>query len=166
VTEPAHAASRRARGASPAGGRVLPFVLRSQARRLGDRAPGLLPVAPEQNFRPVRLVAGNLARLGRPCFTVRMSRNATEAPRLVQIEGRTFRIRTQVVVEEVDGEGAAETTEVIQREDGSFEMMLAGADATSIDKSERAILDTAYPAIRQALSQHLSSVSQKKLNSL
>ena len=95
-----------------------------------------------------------------------MSRNATEAPRLVQVEGRTFRIRTQVVVEEVDGEGAAETTEVIQREDGSFEMMLAGADATSIDRSERAILDTAYPAIRHALSQHLSSVSQKKLNSL
>ena len=76
--------------------------------------------------------------------------------------GRTYRIRTQVVVEEVDGEEVGPANEVRRRADGSFEMMLLDADATSIDKSERAMLETVLPAVRDALSQHLTSVSKKK----
>ena len=36
------------------------------------------------------------------------------------------------------------------------------ADATSIDLSEQAILRTSWPAMRDALSRHLSAISQKK----
>ena len=81
---------------------------------------------------------------------------------LVRMGGRAYRIRTQVVIEEVDGEDARRTDEVLQRADGSFEMMLSDADATSIDKSEQAILRTCWPAMRDALSQHLTTVSKKK----
>jgi hypothetical protein len=95
-----------------------------------------------------------------------MSRRETGKPEgsaeLVRIGGRTYRVRTQVVVEEVDGDDAGGTSEVRQGADGSFERMLSDADATSIDKSEQAILQTAWPAMREALSRHLSAVSQKK----
>jgi len=40
-------------------------------------------------------------------------------------------------------------------------MMLSDADATSIDRSEQAILQTSWPAMRDALSRHLSAVSKK-----
>jgi hypothetical protein len=83
---------------------------------------------------------------------------------LVRIGGRAYRIRTHVVIEEVDGEDTLPTDEVLQRGDGSFEMMLSDADATSIDKSEQAILRTCWPAMRSALSQHLTAVSKKKPN--
>ncbi len=75
---------------------------------------------------------------------------------------RTYRIRAQVVVEEVGIEAETPSNEVRQRSDGSFEMLLSVEDATSIDKSERAVLETALPAVRAALSQHLSAVSKKK----
>jgi hypothetical protein len=80
----------------------------------------------------------------------------------VQVGGRTYRVRTQVVVEEVEGDSAGETSEVRSRGDGSFEMLLSDADATSIDQSEQAILRTSWPAMREALSRHLSAISQKK----
>lgn len=82
--------------------------------------------------------------------------------KLVRMGGRAYRIRTQIVIEEVDGEDARRTDEVLQGADGSFEMMLSDADATSIDKSEQAILRTCWPAMRDALSQHLTVVSKKK----
>lgn len=79
---------------------------------------------------------------------------------VVQIGKRAYRIRTQVVIEEVEGpEG---TSEVCQQADGGFETMLSEADATSIDKSEQAILQTCWPAMREALARHLTAVSQKK----
>lgn len=83
-------------------------------------------------------------------------------PELVRMGGRTYRISTRIVVEEVGGADAGGTGEVRQRPDGAFEMMLSDADATSIDKSEQAILRTAWPAMREALSQHLTDVSKKK----
>jgi hypothetical protein len=81
---------------------------------------------------------------------------------LVRLGGRAYRIRTHVVIEEVDAEGALPTDEALQRGDGSFEMMLTDAEATSIDKSEQAILRTCWPAMRTALAQHLTEVSKKK----
>jgi hypothetical protein len=81
---------------------------------------------------------------------------------LVRVGGRTYRVRTQIVVEEVVGDAEEETGEVRSLGDGSFEMFLSDADATSIDRSEQAILRTSWPAMRDALSRHLSAISQKK----
>jgi hypothetical protein len=83
----------------------------------------------------------------------------------VRIGGRAYRVRTQIVVEEIDGEDAqAEADGEVRRVgDGDFEMMLSEDEACSIDKSEQAILGTCWPAMRDALSQHLSAVSKKKL---
>jgi len=82
----------------------------------------------------------------------------------VRIGGRAYRVRTQIVVEEVDGDEAlAEADGEVRRVgDGEFEMMLSGDDACSIDKSEQAVLGTCWPAMRDALSQHSSAVSKKK----
>jgi hypothetical protein len=49
-----------------------------------------------------------------------------------------------------------------ERQDGSFSMVISEKDAVSIDKCEKTILQTAYPTIRSALSEHLTGVSQKK----
>jgi hypothetical protein len=81
---------------------------------------------------------------------------------LVRVGGHTYRVRTQVVIEEVVGDDAGGTDEVRQRADGSFEMLLSDAGATSIDGSEQAILQTSLPAMRDALSRHLTAVSKKK----
>ncbi len=80
----------------------------------------------------------------------------------VRIGGRAYRVRTQIVVEEVDSEDAPADGEARQVPDGGFEMMLLEDDACSIDKSEQAILGTCWPAMREALSQHLNAVSKKK----
>ena len=85
-----------------------------------------------------------------------------EMAEIVRMGGRAYRIRTQVVVEDIDTEETQQTNGVRQYADGSFEMMLSDADATSIDKSEQAILQTAWPAMRDALSRHLTVVSKKK----
>ena len=53
--------------------------------------------------------------------------------------------------------------ELRKESDGSFTMSISEADSISIDKSEKSVLQTAYPAIREALKQHLSEVSKKKL---
>jgi len=42
-------------------------------------------------------------------------------------------------------------------------MTINEKDAISIDNSERALLSTAYPAIREALTKHLENVSKKSL---
>ena len=80
----------------------------------------------------------------------------------VRIGGHAYRVRTQVVVEEVDGDDAVLSGEVQRSADGGFELMLSGDEGTSIDKSEQAILGTCWPAMRNALSEHLHEVSKKK----
>ena len=50
----------------------------------------------------------------------------------------------------------------IQHDNGSFSMAISGQDAISIDKCESSVLQTAYPAIREAVSRHLSEMSKKK----
>ena len=49
-----------------------------------------------------------------------------------------------------------------EQNDGSFTMIIDEKDAVSIDNSEKALLETAYPTIRKALSKHLENVSKKK----
>jgi len=50
----------------------------------------------------------------------------------------------------------------MEQNDGSFEMVIDGKDAISIDNNEKALLTTAYPTIRSALSKHLEEMSKKK----
>lgn len=54
------------------------------------------------------------------------------------------------------------THKPVERDDGSFEITIAEPDALNIDKCERALLQTAYPTLREALSRHLSEMSKKK----
>ena len=48
-----------------------------------------------------------------------------------------------------------------ERRDGSFSMVISEEDAVSIDKCEQSVLQTAYPTIRAALSEHLTEISKK-----
>ena len=45
--------------------------------------------------------------------------------------------------------------------DGKFSMTISGADSTSIDNCEQAVLRTAYPTIRDAIAKHLEEQSKK-----
>ena len=45
---------------------------------------------------------------------------------------------------------------------GDFSMIISEQDAISIDMCERSVLQTAYPTIREAVSNHLSQISKKK----
>jgi len=54
------------------------------------------------------------------------------------------------------------THEPVERDDGSVEITIAEPDAINIDKCERALLQTAYPTLREALSTHFSEMSKKK----
>jgi hypothetical protein len=70
-----------------------------------------------------------------------------------------YKIRVKVEVIECEDQGPQAPSE---QNDGSFEMIIDGEDAISIDKSEKALLSTAYPSIREALSKHLEKISKKK----
>jgi hypothetical protein len=80
--------------------------------------------------------------------------------RVVRIGKRAYRVRTQVVVEEVDGEQQGSGV-VEERADGCFELVMSEQDACSIDKSERAVLMASWPAMRKAIAEHLEAVSKK-----
>ncbi len=84
---------------------------------------------------------------------------------MVGIGEHKYRVRTQVVIEEVDGKESELGAENHQRIEDTIEVMLSEEDAVSIDKSEQAILATCWPAMRGALAKHLSSVSKKRLKS-
>jgi hypothetical protein len=80
----------------------------------------------------------------------------------IQIGGRAYRVRAQVMVEEVECKDA-ETSAEVRRDASGFEMMLSEDDATRFDKSEQAILETCWPAMRKALSEHLHAVSKERV---
>lgn len=50
----------------------------------------------------------------------------------------------------------------IELEDGSYQFTIDKDAGESIDGSEIAVLNTAYPAIREALARHLEAISKKK----
>lgn len=52
--------------------------------------------------------------------------------------------------------------EPIKNDDGAFSMTISEQDAINIDMCEKSVLLTAYPTIRDAVSQHLSAMSKKK----
>lgn len=70
-----------------------------------------------------------------------------------------YEIKVKVEIVESSKQNAHEPQE---ENDGSFTMIIDEKDAESIDHSEKALLETAYPTIRKALSKHLENVSKKK----
>jgi hypothetical protein len=70
----------------------------------------------------------------------------------------TYKVRVKV---EIVPCTESPTHEPVKHEDGSFQITLAEPEAMSIDTCERALLQTAYPTLREALSTHLSAVSKK-----
>jgi hypothetical protein len=70
-----------------------------------------------------------------------------------------YKIKIKVEVVECENQGIHGP---LEQNDGSFEMVIDGKEAVSIDKSEKALLSTAYPSIREALSKHLENISKKK----
>lgn len=68
------------------------------------------------------------------------------------------KIRIKIEMTEDDNEQCIDPK---KESDGSFTMSISDADSISIDKSERSVLQTAYPAIREALKQHLTEQSKK-----
>ena len=53
-------------------------------------------------------------------------------------------------------------SEPMKHNNGNFTMTISEQDAISIDKCESSILRTAYPTIRDAISEHLTEISKKK----
>lgn len=70
-----------------------------------------------------------------------------------------YKIRVKVELLECDGDKGHG---VIKEDDGCFAMTITEQDAMNIDNCENALLRTAYPTIRDAISKHLSEVSKKK----
>jgi hypothetical protein len=72
----------------------------------------------------------------------------------------TYKIEVSVkLVKCNDDEKEQDLTE---QPDGSFVMKISEKDAISIDHCEKSVLHTAYPAIREAVSRHLTEISKKK----
>ncbi len=70
-----------------------------------------------------------------------------------------YKIKVSVECVECD---EVENHDLKKNNDGSFSMVIGEGDATSIDMCEKSVLQTAYPTIREAVSNHLSQVSKKK----
>lgn len=69
--------------------------------------------------------------------------------------------KIQVKVELIECNDDVQDHDLRQEKNGSFTMTITEQDAISIDKCERAVLVTAYPTIRDAISKHLSEISKK-----
>ena len=52
---------------------------------------------------------------------------------------------------------------LIKSDDGSFRIVLPQEAAQSIDTCEKALLTANYPALREALSNHLSAISKEEV---
>lgn len=69
-----------------------------------------------------------------------------------------YKISVKVQISESNDD----VSELKKQDDGSFEMTINEVDAISIDKCEKAVLETSYESIRQAVSAHLEEISKKK----
>lgn len=69
-----------------------------------------------------------------------------------------YKIKVNIEIVECNDE----TGNAVEQDDGGFTMTINENDAISIDNSEKALLSTAYPAMRKALAEHLEQISKKK----
>ena len=70
-----------------------------------------------------------------------------------------YEIKIQVDIRTTEQEV---TQDVTPSADGSFRIVMDRASGQSIDQCEQALLAANYPAIREALSRHLSEVSRQE----
>ena len=75
---------------------------------------------------------------------------------------RNIKVNISVVFSETE-EPVTEKDSVEKMDDGSFRLILDYQDEFNIDRLENALLQTSYPALRAALSEHLEQASKKKL---
>lgn len=71
---------------------------------------------------------------------------------------KNYKIKVKVEIVESDQEAEVD---LIQTEDGQFELVISEEQAINIDECEQALLGTNYPAIRAALAKHLTELSKK-----
>jgi len=74
---------------------------------------------------------------------------------------KRHRIRVKIEFEEIDSEIEAVNFEPQKIDDGCFEIDLDDKHALDIDVCEQSLLAVNCPAIREALSVHLSEMSKK-----
>ncbi len=74
---------------------------------------------------------------------------------------RSIKVNIKVGFSETD-EPVTEENSVERVDDGSFRVILDYQDEFNIDRLESALLQTSYPALRGALSDHLEQASKKK----
>lgn len=70
-----------------------------------------------------------------------------------------YEIQVQVHIRKTDDDV---TEEVHQAGEGEFRTVVSGVSGQSIDACEQALLAVNYPALRDALSAHLSEVSKEE----
>ncbi len=70
-----------------------------------------------------------------------------------------YKINVTINLVECDEEANDNPMEL---EDGSYQYTINGDTGESIDDCEKAVLSTAYPAIRDAIGRHMEKVSKKK----
>ncbi len=70
-----------------------------------------------------------------------------------------YEIKIQVDIRTTEQEV---TQDVTPSADGSFRIVIGRESGQSIDQCEQALLAVNYPAIREALSRHLSEVSRQE----
>ena len=71
-----------------------------------------------------------------------------------------FRIKVDIV----ETDAAASADRCPQEEaDGAFSLILPATDEVNISALDRAALDVSFPALREALSKHLSQAGKKSL---
>ncbi len=71
-----------------------------------------------------------------------------------------YEIRIKVELIKTDD---VEKTGMIEKKPNGYTMSIPDCDASNIDICENSVLRTAHPAIRDALSVHLTAISKKKL---
>ena len=70
-----------------------------------------------------------------------------------------YEIKIQVDISATDQDVTPDAT---PSRDGSFRIVIGGESGRRIDQCEHALLAVNYPAIREALSRHLSEVSKQE----
>jgi len=74
---------------------------------------------------------------------------------------RNIKVNVNIGFSETE-EPVTENDSVERMNDGSFKLILGYQDEFNIDRLENALLQTSYPALRAALSEHLEQASKKK----
>ena len=70
-----------------------------------------------------------------------------------------YKISVEIQIEECE---EAVDKNPVEQADGSFQLVISDKTASSIDACEQALLSTHWPAIRKAISEHLTALSKKK----